>query len=496
MAIGSIGYGATVLSQSVLNVKSQLDSLQTQLASGKKAPTYAGMGINEGFAIAARAQLANISAFTDTMTNVSTTISASNTALQALVDIAGTVRSSLATASPALDSTGQTLTQQTAASQLSSFLSVLNTQVGDRYIFSGSATDTAAVTDADTLLNGTVTQAGLRQVIAERQEADVGAAGTGRIALSLPAATTLQLDDDASPFGFKLDAITSHLTNAVVIQPAGSPQQASIDLGGGNPITGETISFSFTLPDGTKESITLTASSASPVPAGSFAIGAAPADTVNNLNAALTTALQDLADTKLAGASAVQATNDFFGSPPQRVDGPPFDTATGLIDGTAADTVIWYTGEAGGGAARAAAMARIDQTITVQYGARASEQAIVDQLKALAALAAVQTPPGDPDSAAQSLSLSQRVAQNMAVQPGRQTLQDMQADFANAKTIMNDVTARHQQAKGMLQGVVDQTESISQEEVVSQILALQTALQASYQTTARLSQLSLVNFLP
>ena len=48
-------------------------------------------------------------------------------------------------------------------------------------------------------------------------------------------------------------------------------------------------------------------------------------------------------------ASAVQAGNDFFNTdannPPQRVDGPPFDTATAMIDGTPANTVAWYTGD-------------------------------------------------------------------------------------------------------------------------------------------------------
>ena len=48
-------------------------------------------------------------------------------------------------------------------------------------------------------------------------------------------------------------------------------------------------------------------------------------------------------------ASAVAAGNDFFNTdashPPQRVDGPPFDTATALVDGTAANTVAWYTGD-------------------------------------------------------------------------------------------------------------------------------------------------------
>jgi hypothetical protein len=48
----------------------------------------------------------------------------------------------------------------------------------------------------------------------------------------------------------------------------------------------------------------------------------------------------------------------------------------------------------------------------------------------------------------------------------------------------------------MLQAIVDQAESVSPDQVASQILALQTSLQASYQTTAMLSQLTLTKFLP
>src|SRR5471032_704875 len=96
MAISSINYGASVLSQSVTNLKNQLTTLQSQLTTGEKSTTYAGMGFNEGLAIAARAQLANISAFTDTITNIGTTIDASNTALQSLSSIGGQVQSAAA----------------------------------------------------------------------------------------------------------------------------------------------------------------------------------------------------------------------------------------------------------------------------------------------------------------------------------------------------------------------------------------------------------------
>ena len=53
MAINGIGSNTSLLGQSVLNIKNQLNSLQVQLATGEKSTTYSGMGTGEGFAIAA-----------------------------------------------------------------------------------------------------------------------------------------------------------------------------------------------------------------------------------------------------------------------------------------------------------------------------------------------------------------------------------------------------------------------------------------------------------
>jgi flagellin-like hook-associated protein FlgL len=494
MAINSIGYGSTVLGQSVRNLNDQLTTLSSQLTTGKKATTYAGMGVNEGFAIAARAQLSNISAFTDTMTKINTTISVTNTALQALADIGAQVQNAASASSQALNSAGQTIAQQNAASQLGSMLGILNTQSGDRYVFSGGAIDTPSVTDADTLLNGSGAQAGLKQVIAERNQADLGG-GLGRLVLSAPATTPITLREDVAPsvFGLKLNSVSSSLTGATVTGPAGSPPAVSIALGA-NPNSGDQISLKFNLPDGSTETIQLTASNAVPTPAGSFAIGATPAATSANLNAALSGAVGTLANTSLVAASAVAATANFFADPPQRVAGTPLATATALTNGTAANTVSWYTGENGAGSARASSFARVDQSVTVQYGARATEQGIRNQLQSVAVLAAVTST--GPNASAQIAALSQRVTQNLTAQPGQQTVQDIQADFSVAQNTMKDATARQKQTQSMLQNIVDGAETVSPDQVASQILALQTALQASYQTTAMLSQLSLTKFLP
>jgi hypothetical protein len=141
-------------------------------------------------------------------------------------------------------------------------------------------------------------------------------------------------------------------------------------------------------------------------------------------------------------------------------------------------------------------MARVDQSVTVQYGARANESAIRSQLQTLAVFAAVTTSASNPNAALQVSALSQRTAQNLANDPGQQTIQDIQSDFATAQQTMKDATTRQTQTQGMLQGIIDQAESVSPDQVASQILALQTALQASFQTTSMLSQLTLTKFLP
>jgi hypothetical protein len=381
------------------------------------------------------------------------------------------------------------------------------------------------------------------------------------------------------------------------------------------------VSFTFNLPDGTTQSIQLTASSANPPPTGSFTIGATPTVTAANLNAALTSSISTLANTSLVAASAVAAGNDFFDSigtatgsvvnnkaatpapitgatllsgaantdslatnfaagdtitvngtpitfvasgatgnqlnvtdsvqtlltkidsitgtstpstisggvitlnndnganlsvtssnpaavaalgfgatvtatvPPLRVGGSPLGSATSLVSGTS-DTVAWYTGNSGPGSARSSSTARIDSSQTVQYGAQANEQAIRSQLQAIAVFAAVTASPTGTNSAAQIAALSQRTVTNLTAQAGQQTIADIQSDFAVAQTTMQDATARQTQTQATLQNMIDNTETVSSDQVASEILALQTSLQASYQTTSMLSQLTLTKYLP
>ena len=301
MAISGISSAIAPLLQSTGDITKQLDDLQRQLGSGLKADTFAGLGSQSGIAVGLNAQLSALSSYDATMTNIGGTLSLQQTVLQQISSVAGTVQTATAQPNFSIDSTGQTTTQKTAASQLDQMLSLLNTQGGNGYLFSGTGLNQPSVDTADHILNGNGAQAGLDQVITERLSADQGADGLGRLVIPAVAGSTVAVSEDVagSPFGLKLAAVNSTLTGATVTGPTGTPNTISVNLGATNPNNGDTISYTFTLPDGTSQTLQLQATtSATPGP-DQFAIGATPAATAANLQAALTNGVSQIVSTSM-----------------------------------------------------------------------------------------------------------------------------------------------------------------------------------------------------
>ena len=181
-------------------------------------------------------------------------------------------------------------------------------------------------------------------------------------------------------------------------------------------------------------------------------------------------------------------------NPPQRVAGSPL-TATALTDGTPANTVSWYTGEAGATSARSTATAKVDQSINVSYGTRANEEGIRWQIQQIAALAAIPLPAGDPNTDAVSVALNDRIRPALDVPPGTQSIEAIQAELAGAQTTLESAKDRHTQTNATLGDFLQSIEGVSNEEVAAQILAMQTTLQATLQTTAMLYQTSILKYL-
>jgi len=497
MTVSGVSSNIAPLIQSALDINKQLADLQRQLGSGQKSDTYAGLGSQSGIAVALNAQLSAIKSFNDTMTNAGTSISIQQAALQQIAKIGSTVQSSTTQASFAIDGTGQTTSQKTAQSQLDLVLSLLNTQGGNGYLFSGSGLNQPSVDTADHILNGNGAQAGLKQVIAERNQADLGADGLGRLIIPAAAGTTVAVSEDSaagSPFGLKLAGVNSTLTGATVTGPAGSPSAISVDLGATNPNNGDAITSTFSLPDGTSQTLQLQATTSAPPGPNQFTIGATSAATAVNLQAALTAGVSKIGSTALSAASAMAASKNFFDDPPRRVSGSPF-TATALVDGTSANTVSWYTGEDGAGSARSTATARIDPSTTVSYGTRANEQGIRWIVQNIAALAATSYTSGDPNASASYAALNSRVYSALSVPAGIQNITDIESSLASVQTAMASTQSQHQQTSNMLTTMQQSIEGVDINQVGAQILSLQTSLSASLSTTARMASLNLLNYL-
>lgn len=501
MSITGIGSRSSLTMQAMVDMRRQLDDLQRQLGTGKRANTYAGLGIHRGLTVSVNSQLAALGSYNASIDQVGVRLALAQTALGQIDSISHQVKTAAFKSQFAIDTSGQTAEQRSARDQLDLVLGLLNTSVGDRYLFSGKGFDQPAVESVAHILEGDAARAGLKQMISERRQADLGAGGLGRLAIPAAVGATLSVAEDVagSPFGLKLAAVNSTLGGATVLGPAGAPAAISIDLGVANPAAGDSIKLSFTLPDGTTTDLTLTATNSAPPGPNEFSIGANTAATAANLQAVLTTAVGGIAGGALAAASALAASEAFFSAdlnnPPPRVNGPPFNTATALVAGTAANSVIWYTGEAGADPARSTATVRIDTSITTSYGMRANEEALRVAVQNIAAFAAVSYSSGDPQAEESYSALRQRVVAGLDTAPGRQKISDIQSDLAGAQTSMAAASERHEQTHATLSDLMESIRGVPPEEVGAQILALQTSLQASLQTTALLLRTSLVNYL-
>src|SRR5260370_853635 len=166
MSVSGVGSQSSLLVQSLVDMRQQLDGLQQQLGTGKKSDTYAGMGLDRGLAVGLRTQLAAIGGYDSAITNVGVRIDLAQSSLGRISDISHTIKAA-ALQTPAIDASGTTSAQSTASTELREILGLLNTQSGDRYLFSGRASDTPAVDSFDHIMNHHGTLAGLSHVTPE-----------------------------------------------------------------------------------------------------------------------------------------------------------------------------------------------------------------------------------------------------------------------------------------------------------------------------------------
>ncbi|HVW91940.1 MAG TPA: hypothetical protein VHB74_04970 [Devosia sp.] len=359
-------------------------------------------------------------------------------------------------------------------------------------------------------------------------------------ALNRSTSASVTLSDDTSPFGMKLLTVTSSNTAAISTSgsagSSGPPAVAGQFSIGFNydsstvpptvPKAGDTVSVQVAMPDGTTDTMTLTAVAATDttvngVPSvlpGEFLLGSDAASTGANFKAALTSSIQNETQSTLTVASNFAAANDFFysaGGAPQRIDGggPPADyaTATGYESSTQAlaDTVQWYTGDNQSQAdARSTVTTKVDDHTSVNYGVQGNEYGFTQLIRSLAvqSIASYSTDETtDPSLGTSPLDLSKTKYDAIAerVQTNLSTIQDSKqgslaaigVDLGLSQTTLQNLSDQHTSYGAQLQDVLTNSESADPNEVASALLELQTRLSASYTAVSMISQLQLANYL-
>ena len=481
----------------ISRMQTQFNSLQTQLATGQKASNLAELGSDRYFDLSIRSRINRLDGYSDNITVVNSRLDMFDQLTTRLATLQQNARGLITPNSYGSQDIVLGAVPTQAASNLDEVINIMNSDINGRYLFGGAVTDKEPVTDLNSILYGSSGKAGFQQVMSERLQADQGD-GLGRLTLGGTAPNVSLAEDGTHPFGFKLSTISASSAAVTVTAPTGTPPALNVQFTG-VPIAGDSVTLGLTLPDGTSDGIVLKAVTGTP-DAGEFQIGADAATTSANFKAALQTALQTHANTTLAGASNNAAATNFFnghGQTVQRVQpSPDFAHATTLVAADPTTTVMWYKG---GDSAnpRASIQARIDDSQIVNYGAQANESGTLTLVRSLAVLASQTFSTSDPNVEGRFDAIATRNASNLSV--GNNSTQGsiamLSIELNNAKVQVGDIKSRHTDYSSQMQGLLAGIEKSDDNEVAVQITALQTRLQATYQTTSLISKLSLVNYL-
>lgn len=478
-------------------LRESLDRESMKLSSGMRSTNYAGLGSDVATSIKLHNRLDQIGSFADLISGAQTEINFTAQALTSLNTLADSVNAGPLSLAGGSDKVARVTAKSGLQTQFSTLISYLRTQGPSGYIFGGAVSATPPVEDSDHLLNGQNGQAGLSQLFDERFQADAGADNLGRLIVSTSGNQVSVAEEAAGlPFGLKLASIESGLTNVSVTQPTGTPKSESLTFNG-QPTIGDVVTLNFTLPDGSTSSISLRASAVAGT--GQFAVGATVADTMANFQTALKTSISSMVASDLYSASAVYTTKNFFASdathPPDRVVGPPFTSATQIQAGTAANTVIWYSGKSDNQDPRADRSVKIGEDVSIHFGVRANEGGIQAMLAGVAAAALVsQKFSGDETTASnQMIAIRQRASKT--VSSGKTEVQAMTASIAASQTFAKQIADQNASMKSLLQTRLASIEGVNAEEAATMISSLTTQLQASYQVTSKLLNLSLSSYL-
>lgn len=540
MAISPMSYSVGWL-RGLSETRENMVDLQRQMTTGKKADLYSGLGgaTQIDTAVLMRAKIKNVEAYESSVALLTTRMETMDVSLERFHELTREMRTAVSATVPVAELPNAATLKAQAQDALDEAASLLNAEVGGRYMFAGRKTTTEPVVSSKLMIDGDMPLDGFKQVAAERLIADQGQADgngkfTGRLDIN-STANDVQLAAQATDYGMKIagveakakdgsDVTAAHVTST----PSGSGglDEFTVDFTSGRPQSGDTMTVKLELPDGSTTSFKLKAVYERPVIADSdpdpvkaakqaiiaeidaddeegvvryeipldAALNPVPGGTLTNFETALTGEINRVAATELESASAFAAADDFFDAdPPRRVDTSslPLDQATTSRSG-AADTVDWYKGDTATDP-RKTSVAAVADGVSIEYGAQANEAGLKDTIKNLAVMAIAEYDlPGEEGEAIYS-SKSERLISNF--RDAGTDIGEIRAEIAQQNVVVSKANERNGMEKATAENLLSSVEDADINEVAVSLLQLQTQLQGSYQVTAMLSQLSLVNLL-
>jgi hypothetical protein len=319
------------------------------------------------------------------------------------------------------------------------------------------------------------------------QSPAVAGAGLGRMQIGTNTATnTVSLTETApvsANHGFQISSISASTANITTAYSAADPSVAAATFAA-NPAAGEAVQITLTEPGGTTRVLALTAVTGK-AGAGQFTIGATVAETTANFAKAL----------NVVAAEAAMA-----------AEGNPRQSVTAQVD-DATRVAYGIQGNESGLLKLVRTMASLSvetypteaNILATREPMRLAAMAVLDPVQRAADLAAYERAVVEDRRSANgrfdAMATRQQAQLSESHNAERGSVEILTMELAVARISLNTSSERHVNYKAQLDNLLSDVETVSKEDVAMEILALQTRLQASYQATSMISQLSLVNFL-
>jgi len=471
------------------------DVLYRQARTQKIADTYGGLGGAAASSVNLNARIREISTFDDVIKIGKSSIAIANSAVNAFSSSAAKLKNEILFIGKGGNADSRLAAQNVVKERFGLMIEMLNTNDTSTYVFGGKESNTPPVISKEEMLDGTPGKAGLKQLVSERKQADLGVGSMGRTAITQTGAIVNFAETVANlPFGFKIQSVTSTLDNATVTGPIGTPPVVSTEFTG-VPTLGKSFIVKLGLPDGSSKDVVLTTALAQGV--GTFTPGLDAQATADNFKTALTDTIKFTAETALASASALATSQDFFtgivAKPLQRVQGPDFANATAFTTATDANTTVWYKGTDTATDPRQDRLLVASQRIKVGIGVRANEAGFQKTLASLGALLATEFSTTEATAIAQFNDGRERsVAAIAAAVP---SVEAVILSLGTSKALVEDVEKNNVTTKEIINQALDDVEGVSLQETSVKLLAVQNQIDLTYKISSTIFRLSFSQYL-